>query len=687
MIKDSLIKDREIASKLRKTWFAFFDAYGRLTDIQREVIPRILEGKNVLVCSATASGKTEAVCAPLIEKYMSNEKIWTILYIAPTKALVNDMYERLYEPMERLSLKLVRRSGDYSNKINYIPQMIITTPESFDSMLCRNKLEGTYGHVLSRVKAIIIDEIHLLYGSARGEQLQWLIERIKRLKNYAFHQNWCDTKDIQIVGLSATMANPQKIADMFMKNAEVVVVHGMREIEVLNSKISSIKEILPEYIANIKSKEKILVFSNTRKRVDELTAFLRKILNNRCFEVVAHHSSLSKNMRESAENTIKNNDMVIAVATSTMELGIDIGDIDTIVLDGPPLNIPSLLQRIGRGNRRTNKVRVLLCAESKKDAIILNAMVKAAKEGWLGLSDAGPNYHVAFQQIASYIFQAPNRSRKREILENFLQNRYSNNAKLIIDTMIEADELIEDEFGIRLGEYWLNKLNRGEIHSTIEYDIGYSIVDDLSGEKIAEGVNYINGDGLNTGGHYLQIKNIEDNIINVSKVKEELSQGEWRYTGRKVYKGNTQALSLRRYLGINNDVWPIIYSNGCTYVFHLGGTGRQLIIKLVAVMKNIDNIYINDFFIKINGIEIRKFDWLCNINKLDVCTYILSKLDWIENMLCRPSANKKLPINLRIEEVKGWLNVDNEIAEIKRSKWTDKIGDTVKNLLKDFLGD
>ena len=126
---------------------------------------------------------------------------------------------------------------------------------------------------------------------------------------------------------------------------------------------------------------------------------------------MAHHGSLSKKVREDAEEAIKANEKVVAFASSTLEIGIDIGDIDLVVIDGPAPNVSALLQRIGRGNRRTNLTKVLLCAESKADSVLQRAMVNAAENGWLFADDVGPNYSVAMQQIASYIFQSPKRTR------------------------------------------------------------------------------------------------------------------------------------------------------------------------------------------------------------------------------------------------------------------------------------
>ena len=272
------------------------------------------------------------------------------------------------------------------------------------------------------------------------------------------------------------------------------------------------------YIDSLDKPEKILVFSRSRKRVDVLTCKVRSLLNVLEYVVTEHHGSLDKRVRKDAEEAIKEHQKIVVFATSTLELGIDIGDIDLIVLDEPAPDIPSLLQRIGRGNRRTNITKVLLCAENKTDEILQRAMIYAAINGWI-LKDYGPNFGVAMQQIASYIFQSPKRTRGRKSIEGFIRACINDdlNSKQIIDNMKQSGELIENEAGIRLGEHWLNMTSHGGIHSNIESTTGYSVIDEMSGEKIATGVSFAEGRGLKTGGQFLQICRFNDLNIEVKE--------------------------------------------------------------------------------------------------------------------------------------------------------------------------
>jgi ATP-dependent helicase Lhr and Lhr-like helicase len=203
--------DCDIAQVLPSTWHVFFQKFGRLKSVQREAIPKILNGNDVLIVSGTASGKTEAVCAPLIERNLGRKGTWTILYITPTRALVNDLYQRLYEPAQSLNLILKRRTADHRDQLIRIPNILITTPESFDSMLCREKRvekDEDYDHPLAHVVAVVLDEIHLFYGTPRGEQIRWLIERLMKLRAFAASKKWIKNTDYSTARIECNCPKP-----------------------------------------------------------------------------------------------------------------------------------------------------------------------------------------------------------------------------------------------------------------------------------------------------------------------------------------------------------------------------------------------------------------------------------------------------------------------------------------------
>lgn len=687
-VSEELSQDRIIARQMTRAWPAFFEVFGRLTPVQRQVIPAIMDGKDVLICAATASGKTEAACAPLVELNIDRIRPWTILYISPTRALVNDLYERLYSPISRLGLRIARRTGDYHEPLNNQPHVILTTPESFDSLLCRGRSNET-GHVLAYTVAVVLDEIHLLHGTARGEQVRWLLERLRRLKQFALEKKWITDSKLQIIGLSATIPNQQAVASSYMVNTEIINVTGSREIETYYPPdvVGPIEKVLPQYIKSLEQPEKILVFSKTRRRVDDLTAVFGQSLGVLGYKVVAHHGSLSKQVREEAEHLARIEDKIIIFATSTLEIGIDIGNLDLVVLDAPANDIPALLQRIGRGNRRTNRTRVLTCSTSKTEALIQTAMLSAAQEGWLGDGEHGPQHAVARQQVASFIFQSPRRARSRIQIQQLVDRCAPTVvAKSLLDFMLQMDEIERDGDGIKLGENWLELTSRGAIHSNIEDSAGATVVNQQTGEYIAHGVVFDGGKGLRTAGKLLEVKNIDGNQIEVRHTTDEYyAEGKWRYAARLGVARDGQAQAVRRYLGINESTWPVLWDKSSLYVFHFGGGRLATIIRMIAANadKTKEMASANGFFIRLHlqgGCD-NKPEWLINTGSGLLELSLANNIDSLEKKLGRPWANKLLPIEARIDEIRGWLKLEQELDRIKNSQWTKVVDKRLESFL------
>ena len=222
--------DVEIADRLRLTWSPFFGRFGRLRPVQRAGIPKILDNNDVLMVAPTASGKTEAACAPLVELNSGSER-WTIVYISPTRALVNDLFQRLDSPIEQLGLTIKRRTGDHRDPLVEPPNLLLTTPESFDSLLCRGRSRALR-HVLGYVNAVVLDEVHLIFGTARGEQTRWLLHRLRRLREQMVTDAVIRTADLQVVALSATVPDIDALVDTYLgPHRAVVSVEGTRPIE------------------------------------------------------------------------------------------------------------------------------------------------------------------------------------------------------------------------------------------------------------------------------------------------------------------------------------------------------------------------------------------------------------------------------------------------------------------------
>jgi ATP-dependent Lhr-like helicase len=231
-----MTSDRDLVKSLGRVGAAFFQSFPELRQSQRQSIPPILAGKNVLLACPTASGKTEAVFAPLIASILANgssaDRV-RLIAVAPTRALVNDLHQRLSNLLQPLGLACARQTSDHHSG-RHLAFVLITTPESLDSLLARRSRfahDGAYaGHDLDSVEAVFIDEAHLFDSSARGDQLCWLLARLRRLKRGQDRSN-DDIREIQVCGASATVTNPKDLAQRLLGgDFEVVTVSGAREL-------------------------------------------------------------------------------------------------------------------------------------------------------------------------------------------------------------------------------------------------------------------------------------------------------------------------------------------------------------------------------------------------------------------------------------------------------------------------
>lgn len=655
--------DRAIQRGMPQSWEAFFARFGRLTPIQRRSIPIIQAGSNALVCAGTASGKTEAVCAPLIERYAVPGSRSIILYISPTRALINDLYERLATPLGLLSLRIARRTGEYKDKLDSPPNVLLTTPESLDSMFCRLRPDPGRQHILSHVAAVVLDEVHLLYGTARGEQVRWLLERLRRLRHYGRQMGWHRSDRVQIVGLSATVADPNEIRDRFAPGGQIVMAPKHRDIvRVRYQPMQPVEHSLPRLLAVTEQPQKVLVFCNSKRRVDSLSQYLRRVLEPTGYDVRAHHGHLSKQLREEAETAVKTQHRIVVVATSTLEIGIDIGDIDLVALADPPLDVAALLQRIGRGNRRRNETRVMPCAADARAAVIQAALLDAAEDGWLGDERPGPQHAVARQQIASYIYQGPRRARPRPMLTAFMEALLPPAfVPAILDHLVHTGELVSDESGIRLSTELLDACAAGRLHSNIEDSGGSAVIDEKTGAQIAVGIDYRGGRGMNVGGLSLQVTRTSGSVIEVAR-GNGAAEGAWSYARKPFFVGAGQPESVRRMLGLEPYRWPALCEEHATYVFHFGGARRRSVLELLIRATGVGGLKVNPWYVRSDWSLERLQEWLRAARGPQLEFVIGTELERLERTLARPYTNRHLPMSVRLHDVREWLRLDTETA-------------------------
>ncbi len=494
-------------SLLKHTWTIFFSRYATMTPIQKKAIPVILEKKNALLISPTASGKTEAVIVPLIERLINENWVGlSIIYISPTKALVNDLSFRLKELCKELNIDVAIKTGDSpSFNADKISGILITTPESFDSILCRYKAS------LFNLKALILDEIHLVDNTYRGDQLRVLIKRAEETA----------TGKLNIYILSATVANPTELGKRYGRDMEVIEVPGRRTIN--HTFIRSLEELKSYTIKENLSK--LLIFCNKRVSVELYANACKELWGEH--QVVVHHGSLSARVRNEAENFMKENYFGICVSTMTLEIGIDIGNIDAVVLAEVPWSISAMLQRIGRSNRRSDTIRVFAIYSSDREKEMLELMMQTAKMGLLDEYEYTYDHAVLVQQIFSLLYAYP-----QGINDHFL-------IQFLSDFCEEAVIVTILEYLENLG--WIQKHNNvwfaatilmnlgaiGKIHSNIPDTKTHKVINITTNTVVGEVTSQVDNIFI-LAGKIWKIVHKTENKIFVKPVKRQYFKAEFK---------------------------------------------------------------------------------------------------------------------------------------------------------------
>jgi ATP-dependent helicase Lhr and Lhr-like helicase len=342
----------------------------QLTKIQAAAIEHIINTDfNYILCSKTASGKTEAVFLPILSKLEKKTNGIKVLYISPLIALINDQFERLDRLCEYLDIKVTKWHGEASisqkKKLIINPEgLLLITPESLESIFVNKP------HLLlklfSDLEFIVVDEIHSFLNSKRGVQLRSLIYRLQEKIG----------RKIRFFGLSATLGEYDNVKNFTgdYTNTKVLLDKSQKEVDVkfkyFYSKSFDIPVDLITDLYSVISKKKSLVFPNSRAKVEEIAIKLKRISTgeNGHQNYFAHHSSVSKELRLFAEKYAKENynKFFSIICTNTLELGIDIGSVDLICQINSTFSVSSLAQRFGRSGRREDlKSHLLLYATNE----------------------------------------------------------------------------------------------------------------------------------------------------------------------------------------------------------------------------------------------------------------------------------------------------------------------------------
>ncbi|MBI2379086.1 MAG: DEAD/DEAH box helicase [Deltaproteobacteria bacterium] len=393
-----------------RDWFAA--TFGAPTLAQAKAWPALAARRSTLVLAPTGSGKTLSAFLVALDRLMFQPapvEACRVLYVSPLKALGNDIERNLRVPLEGLA-SLARdrgvphraprvgvRTGDTpaNERVRMVrqpPEILITTPESLYLLLTSDARK-----ILDRIDTVIIDEIHSLLPTKRGAHLAVSLERLEELRT--------SSEPLVRIGLSATQRPAENAArflggsfDGVPRPIEIIDASAPRPIELaLEVPVESLRrldtpredddsdrsawpEIHESILARIRGHRSTLVFANNRRLAERLTADL----NDLAGETIArsHHGSVSKDQRLEIEGALKRGELPALVATSSLELGIDMGAVDQVILVGAPSSIASSLQRIGRANHQVGAVpRGALFPKHRTELPGAAAMIEAVLEG------------------------------------------------------------------------------------------------------------------------------------------------------------------------------------------------------------------------------------------------------------------------------------------------------------------
>lgn len=487
------------------------EKFGKPTEIQKIAIPLILEGRNVLIVAPTGYGKTEAAFLPALSKTLESPIPISIIYITPLRALNRDLLERLTYFSRNLNLEISVRHSDISKyerrkQIQFPPHILITTPETFHILFLSKNLREH----LKNVKFLIIDEIHEIADNKRGVQLSVTLERLREIASF------------QTIMISATVGN-YEIGKLFCKDYEIAKLEKSKEYEFNLILEKDFEKRIQKILEILKNHSQLLIFTNTREEAEFLAYNLKKFEN-----VEVHHSSLSKEVRMKVEKEFKQGKIKAIVATSSLQLGIDIGNVDAVIQYNSARQVSQLLQRVGRSGHREFKKAIgyIICSDELEYEESKN-LIKFAKRGEIEKIKIMKN---CLDVLANQIISLCLKERKTfDEIKNIIKKSYSfseikdEEIREVINFLKQHKLLFEDDGKFRSSRKGLKFLleNLSFIPSVKQYEV----VDLTSNRTIATFDETFVASELEIGNSYL-IKGNSWKVVDIDNEKVYVESSE-----------------------------------------------------------------------------------------------------------------------------------------------------------------
>jgi ATP-dependent Lhr-like helicase len=455
---------------------------------------------DVIVIAPTGGGKTEAVFIPVSAALLGqpahpDEPL--CLVVSPTRALATDLHKRMSQPLSDLGLRISVETSDKRCVRANGAHILIRTPEGIDGQLCRGP------RAFHRLSFVLLDEVHTYLGDPRGTQLVGLLARLDDATEGR----------IRRIGISATVDDPSDFdAFRILRTPLVVSDESVQPPPVVgyfpwNGGNGSRRFV--DYIRRSGIK-KAIAFTRSRTRAETLCQELNQgHLAGNCF---VHHASLSPALRRQSEERFRRKPVAIIVATTTLEVGIDIGSVDTVILFDAPPTSESYAQRIGRGGRRSGNRRVVIVTDLYDRRI---AFARVMGRGGASARDLRQCFSGILQQASSFVAQrGPLQVAE---LMRFVQRAFGSSEQVssaALRALRDGLVLRQDGAGVHLSEHGQVLLERRHLHMTFAPHHGHVIFDNVSGQAVGQ-ANATEGEPFLLGGKPRRFKKIDGLTMHV----------------------------------------------------------------------------------------------------------------------------------------------------------------------------